>query len=92
MEILAIQHDGDLSNIRPYILDDLLGGYPLNAIKAVSRQAGRYGEQTRLLEDSGMQEDRTRVRKAWRGFLDQFETNNNLWWLARSSYYDAYAR
>lgn len=92
MEILAIQHDGDLSNIHRTTVEDTFWGYPKTVIEAVSRQASRYGEQTRLLEDSGMQEDRTRVRKAWRAFLDQFEINNNLWWLARSSYYDSYAR
>lgn len=58
---------------------------------AVLAQASRYGEQVRLLEDQGLDEDRAKVREAWVGFRNQL-TGTELRPLARDAYYNAYCQ
>lgn len=55
----------------------------------VTAQAARYGEQVRLLEDRGLEEDRKKIRAAWKTFRAQLNSS----WLgleAHRAYYDAY--
>ena len=66
--------------------------YPVRVIEAISRQATRYGEQIRLLEDAGLEGDRSKVRKAYEVFLKQLTGLSHLREISRSAYYDAYCQ
>lgn len=58
-------------------------------LESVEQQAARYGEQVRILEDRGLEEDRARVRAAWETFRNQFGPSIYST-LARNAYWDAY--
>lgn len=62
-----------------------LSAYPSSIIESLKKQAQRYAKQIHDLEIAGMMEDRLRIRKAWRAFVDQ-QNDPNLWWFARSEY------
>lgn len=64
---------------------------PPGAADAVVKQAYRYGEQIRQLEDQGAEKDRVAVRKAWDTFRTQLE-NTSLLSIARDSYSEAYGQ
>jgi hypothetical protein len=58
---------------------------------AMKRQARRYGEQVRLLEDAGLEKDRARVRRAWTSFRAQLG-RGYLREVAVIAYQKAYSR
>ena len=67
-----------------------LSKYPPNVIESLRKQARRYAQQIRHLEDNGMVFDRRQVRKAWTVFADQL-SDYDLWWLTRCEYTAAYS-
>lgn len=55
----------------------------------MAKQASRYGEQVRLLEDAGRMEERTLIRRAYLAFLRQangFIDPHRI----QEAYYEAY--
>lgn len=59
-------------------------------------QAGRYGEQVRLLEDQGLEADRANIRKAWTCFRRQFiggwQIDNPFYKAIVDAYYVEYCK
>lgn len=58
---------------------------------AVLNQSTRYGNQVRLLEDSGRYKERSLIHTAWTGFRNQFVyVDPKLLSLAIKAYYRGY--
>lgn len=55
------------------------------------KQAARYGEQVRLLEDAGRRDDQLAVRRAYMVFVRQFKSSGYSH-KVREAYYNEYEK